>query len=155
MLDRIDEKILRLLQENAKITNIDLAKKINLSPTACLARVKKLEASGIISGYKAVIDPEMSGYNISGLVLIRLSNNTRDAGHAFSKAINKLSCVTECHIAAGKIDYIARVYARDFKHYEHIIRDELATLPHIASMETLFLLSDIIKESSFKFSDII
>ena len=155
MLDRIDEKILRRLQESAKITNVELAKKINLSPTACLARVKKLEAAGIISGYRAVIDPEASGFLISGLVHIRLSNNTRDAAREFSTAINQLGCVTECHMTTGKIDYIARVYAKDFKHYEHIVRDELATLPHIASMETLFLLSDIIEDSSFKFSDVI
>ena len=144
MRDKIDVKILEALQQNGKITNLELAERINLSPTACLNRVKKLEKSGVIEGYKAIIDPSKAGYNICAMVLLRISNNTKKAATDFAEAIKKTRSITECHMTAGKIDYVARVFAKDFKHYETIIRDELSRLPHIASMETLFLFNNLL-----------
>lgn len=152
MLDSIDHKILNIVQKNAKITNLDLAARINLSPTACLGRVKKLENSGVISGYKAEIDPSKAGYSISGLVLMRINNNTKKAATDFSEAVNNSPSIIECHMTAGKIDYIAKVYAKDFQHYEVIVKDELAALPHIASMETLFLFSNLVPDGIFDFA---
>ena len=143
-MDHIDRKILKLLQSNGRITNLDLAEQVNLSPTACQNRVKKLESSGIISGYRAVIDPVAAGYNISGLILIKMANNTRDAVTAFREAVNAIPSVTECHMTSGKIDYVVRLYAKDFVHYETLVQDDLATLPHINSMETLYLFSNVV-----------
>ena len=151
MLNSIDAKILNILQTNAKITNLDLADRINLSPTACLSRVKKLEKSGVISGYKAEIDPTKAGYSICGLVLIRISNNTKEAAADFTKAILKSPSIIECNMTAGKIDYVAKVFAKDFQHYEAIVRDELSALPHIVSMETLFLFSNLVPNAIFDF----
>ena len=149
MLDQIDRKIIKTLQQNGKITNLEMAAKINLSPTACLNRVKKLEKSGIISGYKAVIEPAKAGYSICAMVLLRISNNTKKAAAEFADALNQTQAITECHMTAGKIDYVAKVYARDFQHYETIVQDELSNLPHIASMETLFLFSNLIPDRVF------
>jgi len=151
MLDRADQKILEILQRDGRITNSDLAEKINLSPTACLKRVKKIESSGIIKGYKAVLDPEKLGYNMSGLVLLKIGDTTREAVLAFSEALKEISAITECHMSTGRTDYVARIYAKDFHDYEAIVKDDLARLPNIVSMETLFLFSNLTPDDSFKF----
>lgn len=152
MLDNIDRKILEKLQENGRLKNTELSKAINLSPTPCLKRVKQLEESGTITGYKAIIDPAKVGLNICSLVLIRLVNNRRQTVDEFSQAIQKVPEITECHLATGKVDYVARVYARDFAHYEEIIKDDLAELPHLDDMETVFLFSNLASDSGLNVS---
>lgn len=151
MLDRIDHKILEILQVDGRITNADLAAKINLSATACLKRVKKIESSGLIKGYKAVLDPEKLGYNINGLVLLKIGDTTREAVLAFSEALKEIPSITECHMSTGRTDYVAKIYAKDFHDYEAIVKDNLARLPNIVSMETLFLFSNLAPNDSFKF----
>ncbi len=151
MLDRADQKILEILQINGRITNSDLAEKINLSPTACLKRVKKIEESGVIKGYKAVLDPEKLGYKMNGLVLLKIGDTTREAVLAFSEALKEIPSITECHMSTGRTDYVARIYAKDFHDYEAIVKDDLARLPNIVSMETLFLFSNLTPDDSFKF----
>ena len=150
-LDKTDKLILEVLQSDARITNAELAERINLSPTACLKRVKKIETSGIIKGYKAVLDPEKLGYNIHGLVLLKIGDTGREAVIAFSEALKEIAAITECHMSTGRTDYVAKFYAKDFHHYEHIVKDDLARLPHIVSMETLFLFSNLAPDDSFKF----
>lgn len=151
-LDRIDYKIIEILQKDGRTKNIDLAQQVNLSVTPCLKRVKKLEALGIISGYRAVIDETKAGLNICSLVLIKLENNTRNAVDEFSAAVGKIPAITECYLTTGRTDYVARVYAKDFEHYETIIKDDLAELPHLDSMETLFLFSNVKPGAAIKLS---
>lgn len=151
MLDRIDRRIIEILQMEGKIKNAELAKKVNLSVTPCVKRVKKLESLGVISGYKAVVDPKKAGLSISSLVLLKLENNTRTAVDEFSEAVRGTASITECYLTTGRTDYIARVYARDFDHYESIVKDDLAELPHLDSMETLFLFSNIKPDAHIKF----
>ena len=151
MLDRTDKRILEILQKQGRISNTELAEKVNLSPTPCLKRVKKLESSGVIKEYKAVLNPEKIGYKISGLVLLRIGDTSRQAVVAFSEALKKISAITECHMTTGRTDYVARVYAKDFHDYESIVIDNLANLPNITSMETLFLFSNVVDDDSFKF----
>ena len=150
MLDKIDRKILTILQSDGRITNADLAEQVNLSPTPCLKRVRRLEENGVITGHKAEIDPEKVGYNILGLVLLKIGDTTREAVDAFGKAIQKMSAVTECYMAAGRTDYVARIYVKDFHDYESIVKDELARLPNINSIETLFLFSNVVEDNSLK-----
>jgi len=152
VLDRIDCKILEILQKSGRITNADLAERVNLSPTACLKRVKKIESSGVIKGYKAVLDPEKLGYNINGLVLLKIGDTTRKAVLAFSEALKEIPAITECHMSTGRTDYVARIYAKDFHDYEAIVKDDLARLPNIVSMETLFLFSNLSPDDTFKLS---
>ena len=146
VLDRTDHKILEILQTDGRITNANLAEKINLSPTACLKRVKKIESSGVIKGYKAVLDPEKLGYHINGLVLLKIGDTTREAVLAFSESLKVIPAITECHMCTGRTDYVARVYAKDFHDYEAILKDNLARLPNIVSMETLFLFSNLVPD---------
>ena len=150
-MDMTDYKILEILQKNGRISNTDLSSEISLSPTPCLKRLRKLEKDGIIKGYKAVLDAPKAGLTISSLVLIKMSDNTRESVNAFTKAVNKISAITECYMSTGRIDYIVRVYARDFVEYEAILRDDIARLPNIREMETLFLLGNCVPDDSIKF----
>lgn len=150
-MDHTDYKMLEILQKNGRTSNADLAEQVNLSPTPCLKRLRKLERTGVIKGYKAILDTSKAGFNISSLVLIKMSDNTRESVNEFTKAINKIPAITECYMATGRIDYVARVYARDFDDYEAIIRDDIARLPNIMSMETLFLFSNCVPDDSLKF----
>ena len=143
MLDNTDKKILQELQKNGRLKNTILSEKVHLSPTPCLKRVKNLEQTGVITGYKAIIDPVKIGLNICSLVLIKLVNNRRQTVDEFSQAIQKIPDITECYLATGRVDFVARVYARDFAHYEEIIKDDIAELPHLDDMETLFLFSNL------------
>ena len=136
-MDKTDYKILEILQKNGRISNTDLSNEVSLSPTPCLKRLRKLENNGIIKGYKAVLDAPKAGFNISSLVLIKMNDNTRESVNAFTAAVNKVSAITECYMTTGRIDYVARVYARDFVEYEAILRDDIARLPNIRDMETL------------------
>ena len=152
MLDRIDRKILDILQQDGRITNAELAERVNLSPTPCLKRVRKLEAAGIIRGYKADVDLEKVGFNINGIVLLRIGDTSREAVLAFGDAVQQIPTMTECHMTTGRTDYVARIYAKDFHDYESIIKDELARLPNIVSMETLFLFSNVVPDGNLKFT---
>jgi len=150
-MDKTDLKILEILQKNGRTSNADLAEQINLSPTPCLKRLRKLEKTGVITGYHAALDPIKAGFNISGLVLIKMSDNTRESVNAFNHAVSKIPSITECYMATGRIDYVARIYAKDFNDYEAIIRDDIARLPNIMSMETLFIFGNCVPDNSIKF----
>ena len=150
-MDKTDLKIIELLQRNGRTSNTDLAEHVNLSPTPCLKRLRKLEKTGVITGYHAALDPIKVGYNISALVLIKMSDNTRESVNAFNVAVNKVPSITECFMATGRIDYVAKIYAKDFNHYEAIIRDDIARLPNIMSMETVFIFGNCIPDNSIKF----
>ena len=153
MLDQIDQKILEVLQKEGRITNTELAERVNLSATPCLKRVKKLENAGVIKGYKAVLDPEKIGLNMTGIILMKIGDASREAVDAFSEAVKKIPSITECYMTTGSINYLARVYAKDFHHYEMIVKDDEGRLPNIVSMETLFLFSNVVSDDSFKFSN--
>ena len=150
-MDAIDFKMLEILQRNGRISNADLAEQVNLSPTPCLKRLRKLEKSGVITGYKAMLDTTKVGFNISSLILIKMSDNTRESVNEFTEAINKIPSITECYMATGRIDYVARVYAKNFADYEAIIRDDIARIPNIRDMETVFLFSNCVPDESLKF----
>lgn len=143
-MDRLDVKILKLLQANGRMSNLELATKVGLSPTPCIRRVKRLEEQGIISGYRAEIEPRALGLEVTALVLLRLDSHERKAHDAFVEAAAKLPAITECLMTTGRLDYVIRVLARSLSHYESIIKDDLSHLPHIGEMETLFILSDAI-----------
>ncbi len=150
-MDRTDYKMLDILQKRGRISSADLAKEINLSPTPCLKRLRKLENSGIIKGYKADLDASKLGFNISSLVLIKMADNTRESVNAFTEAVRKVPSITECYMSTGRVDYVARVFAKDFADYEAILRDDIARLPNIKDMETLFLFSNCVPDDSLKF----
>jgi Lrp/AsnC family leucine-responsive transcriptional regulator len=140
-LDGIDRKILTLLQRNARISNAELAEQVNLSPTPCLRRLRKLERDGWIKHYGAVLNGKLLGFQIAAMVFVKLDKNTKQNGDAFERALQNLPEVTECCVVAGAHDYVLRVVTKSLEDYEHFLKDGLATVEMVADLESLIILN--------------
>ncbi len=142
-MDAIDRKIIRALQQDARLTNQDLAALIGLSASPCLRRVRKLEQDGILSGYTALVDQEKFGLPINVFVNIRLEKPSTDTIRAFEVAIENIDAVVECYLMTGNRDYLLRVVSSDLKSYEHLVRDRLTTIPGVLSLESSFAFGQV------------
>ena len=132
--DRINEKILRELGRNGRISNLDLAERVGLSPSACLRRVQELERSGVISGYRAVLNPAAMGVGFVAYVTVGLNDHTKASQEAFERSISRSPEVVECHNITGSVEYLLRVEAADLAAYKHFHTDVLGTLPQVAAI---------------------
>lgn len=135
-MDTLDRKILQTLQQDARISNVQLAQAVNLSPSACLRRVQVLEESGVIQGYRVVTDPERMGKGFLAYITVGLSSHTKTAQEHFERAMYIADEVVECHNVAGRFEYWLRVEARDLAHYKHFHTDILGTQPHVSAINT-------------------
>lgn len=142
-MDSIDKDILRRLQKDARITNADLAAQVNLSPTPCLRRVKRLEQEGYIKRYTSELDLPKVGLGISALVFVRLTVNSTDNAAVFETAIRSIRRVQECSVLTGRFDYLLKVVAKDLRDYEKLIKGELADIPNVKTLETTIILSEV------------
>jgi DNA-binding Lrp family transcriptional regulator len=142
-LDNIDKNILHILQNNARISNAELAEQVNLSPTPCLRRVKRLEESGYVNGYTAELNHEKLGIAVAAVVLVQLDANTAENGKAFEHDIQNLPQVLECLVLTGKYDYLLRVAERSLKEYEYFVKNKLANVAHIDRIDTTIVLNQI------------
>lgn len=151
-LDKTDKKILKVLQANGRIKNLDLADTIGLSNTPCAKRVKRLEDSNIISGYRAMVNPEAaSGGHVSAFILLQLGSNNREAANRFAEEINAIPAVTECYMTTGSLDYIARIHAKSLSDYEAVIKDELGQIKDIVKMESMIILNNTVAARGINF----
>jgi len=142
-IDAIDRKIIRALQQDARLTNQDLSALVGLSASPCLRRVRKLEQDGILSGYTALVDQEKFGLPINVFVNIRLEKPSTKTIRAFEKAVEKIDAVVECYLMTGNRDYLLRVVSSDLKSYEHLVRDRLTTIPGVLSLESSFAFGQV------------
>ena len=143
-MDRIDCSILAALQENARISNVDLANHVGLSASACLRRVAQLEANNIIDGYHANVNATKMGYDVLVLVHITLHGQSAATMADFEHAISRIPQVLACFLIAGSNDYILRVAARDVNDFGRIHSTNLSALPHVMRMESNFVLREVI-----------
>ncbi len=132
--DRINEQILQCLSRDGRISNLELADKVGLSPSACLRRVQELERQGVIQGYKAVLDRSKQGIGFVAYVTVGLNQHTKAAQEAFEKAISKAPEVVECHNITGAVEYLLRVEATDLVAYKSFHTDVLGILPQVNSI---------------------
>jgi Lrp/AsnC family leucine-responsive transcriptional regulator len=142
-LDKIDLKILRTLQENAKITNLQLSSEIGLSPAPTLERVKKLERLKLIKGYHAQLNAEMVGIGISAIIQITLTRQIENAISNFKKEITKIPEIMECYQVTGNADYVITVMLKDMRAFEELISQKLSKMEEIGQMQTMVILSKI------------
>ena len=142
-MDKIDRSILRGLQDNARISNVDLATLVGLSPSACLRRVSQLEKSGVIDGYHANLNAAKMGHDVLVLVHITLHGQSAEMMADFEKAVTKISQVLDCFLIAGENDYILRVAARDVNDFGRVHSTYLSALPHVLRMESNFVLREV------------
>lgn len=145
-LDGIDLKILKILQEKGKISNIQLSQEIGLSPAPTLERVKKLENSGMIKSYHASVNAQKLGLGFSALIQISLTRQINNAIKNFTKAIGEIPEVTQCLQVTGNFDYQLLVVVKDIPAFERLIADKLSKIEEIGQMQTMVVLS-VIKDS--------
>lgn len=143
-MDTIDAAILRILQQNGRIANAELAEKIGLSASACSRRVDILEKSGVISGYHARLSHKALDYRIMVIVHISLSGQFAKTLTEFEAAVKLCPNVLVCYLMSGEYDYILRVAAKDLEDYERIHRDWLSALPYVVKINSSFSLREII-----------
>jgi Lrp/AsnC family transcriptional regulator, leucine-responsive regulatory protein len=133
-IDPINAKILRELTLDGRLSNVDLADKVGLSPSACLRRVQDLERKGVISGYRAVLSPQALGITFIAYVLVGLSNHTKESQLGFEQAIASAPEVRECHNITGTVEYLLRIEARDLAAYKYFHTEVLGTVPQVSSI---------------------
>ncbi len=142
-LDKIDLKILRILQENSKITNLDLSKKIGLSPAPTLERVKKLEQSGVVESYHAQVSPQAIGLSVKTFVLVSLAWQKENALNNFLDKIKSIEEITECYIITGEADFLIKIVCKDIPTYEQLLFKTLSQIEEIERLKTLMTLSTV------------
>jgi len=142
-LDKIDLKILRILQSNSKITNLDLSKQIGLSPAPTLERVKKLETTGIIKSYHANVSALKLGLNVQTFVLVNLAWQKERALDNFIKKMKDMDEIIECYIITGEADVLLKIICKDIPSYETLLFKTLSQIEEIERMKTLMTLSTV------------
>ena len=147
-MDRIDQNILRELQENANQTNIELAEKVGLSPAACHRRIKALEGKGIITAYQAHLDANALGFRTSVFISVELDSQRADHLREFEGAVAQIPQVMDCTLLAGTADYLIRVVVKDVEDYERLHAKKLTALPHVARLQSQFSLRKIVRRTA-------
>lgn len=142
-LDKIDLKILKILQENSKITNLELSKRIGLSPAPTLERVKKLEQSIIIESYHAKVNPQSIGLNVKTFVLVSLAWQKDNALNSFIDKVKDIEEITECYIITGEADVLIKIVCKDIPTYEQLLFKTLSQIEEIERLKTLMTLSTV------------
>ena len=142
-LDDTDRRLLAELSANARISNVELAERVNLTPTPCLRRLRKLEDAGIIEGYTAVVDPAALGLEVSAFAFVKLTRKSLDNADQFERDIVEIDAVRECSVVAGPYDYLLRIVAKSLEDYELLLRKRLATIDTIADLESLIVLKQV------------
>jgi len=145
-LDKIDLQILKILQENGRITNLQLSNEIGLSPAPTLERVRKLENAQYIKSYHALVDEEKLGLGIKTFIQVSLDFHKSNTIDIFLKEIQKIKEITECHHVTGQCDFLLKVYVRDIKLYEQLIMDKISRIPVVKTFQTMMIMSTSKKE---------
>jgi Lrp/AsnC family leucine-responsive transcriptional regulator len=140
-MDQIDEKILRELARNARVSNVQLAERVNLSPSACLRRVAELEKSGVIRGYGVRTDPEQTGRGFAVYVMVGLSSHTKAAQDGFERAMGVAPEVVECHNIAGAFEYLLRVECASLSDYKRFHTEVLGTGANVNAITSYIVMN--------------
>ena len=135
-LDKIDYAILNILVHDGRISMTDLAAQVGLSKTPVIVRVRRLEAEGVISGYRAELSAKRLGLDHIAFLEVRMSDTREHALQAFNRAIREIPEVEECHMIAGGFDYLVKIRTRDIYSYRRVLGDQISRLPHVASTST-------------------
>ncbi|VWX56881.1 Lrp/AsnC family transcriptional regulator [Sphingorhabdus sp. 109] len=135
-LDDIDLKILQRLQDDGRITNVELANSVGLTAPPCLRRMRALEDEGIINSYHAAIDPAKMGYTITVFAMVSLKSQAESDLQAFEEHVQQLPEVRECYMLNGEIDFILKVVAKDLQQFQSFLTSQLTSAPNVASVKT-------------------
>jgi len=142
-MDAVDNKIIELLQANARITNVELARANNMAPSSMLDRVRRLEERGVIKGYTTLLDPQKIGVNVEAIVMICLGRHQERSIDTFEDSVRAIPEVRACWHVAGRYDYALLVAVRNIEHLGELIKRELSSIPGIEKQETFLTLSTV------------
>ena len=145
-LDDLDRKIITVLREDGRITVTDLAKRVGMSKTPCQIRMRRLIDSGVIRGFRAVIDPAGLGLDHVAFAEVKLSDTREQALDEFNRAVRRIAEVEECHMIASSFDYLLKVRTADIRRYRAVLGEKISSLPHVASTST-FVAMETVKEA--------
>ena len=146
-LDEFDRKILKELRRNGRITFTDLAQKVGLSKTPCQHRVRRLIDSGVILGFRAIVDPAKVGLDHVAFAEVKLSDTREAALKEFNAAVRLIPEVEECHMIASSFDYLLKVRTADIRRYREVLGERISALPHVASTST-FVAMETVRETA-------
>ena len=148
-LDRFDRRILELLQTDGRLTNLELAEKIGLSPSPCLRRVRALEEAGVIRGYRAVLDAQKLGLTLMALVYIQMDRHTPERFAHFDAQVRTLPGVLECLLITGQdADYQLKVVAQDMQAFEHLLLDQITRIDGVTGVHSSFVLRRVVDHTA-------
>lgn len=142
-LDALDRAILRHLQEDGRLSNVELAKRVRLSPSPCLRRVKQLEERGYISGYTALLDRVRLKRALHVVVLVSLTSQRQEVLEAFEREVAALEDVLECYLIAGEADYLVTVAVEDLQAYQRFFTERMGELPGVASLKSMITMKAV------------
>ncbi|GGY58412.1 AsnC family transcriptional regulator [Bacterioplanes sanyensis] len=145
-LDRLDRRILAVLQQQGRISYVELADKVGLSSTPCMERVKRLERDGYIEGYYARLNPALMGHELLVFVEISLAHQSPQAFSDFTRAVRELPYVLECHLVSGDSDYLVKARIKDMSQYRTLLGDMLLQLPGVKNSKSYIVMEEV-KES--------
>ncbi|WP_277749282.1 Lrp/AsnC ligand binding domain-containing protein [Parahaliea mediterranea] len=146
VIDRTDTRIMAVLQAEGRIANVELARRVNLSPSPCLERVRRLEAAGLIRSYGAKLDAAALGYGTSAFIQVTLDRTTADVFDRFRDAVVLIDAVAECHMVAGGFDYLLKLRLKDMEAYREVLAS-IVDLPGVAQTHT-YVVIEAIKHDS-------
>ncbi len=148
-LDRYDRRILELLQLHGRLTNLELAERVGLSPSPCLRRVRALEESGIVRGYHALLDAQKLGLSLMALVYISMDRHTPERFANFEARIRVLPAVLECLLITGQqADYQLKVVVHDMQAYRHLLLDEITRIDGVTGVHSSFVLRQVVDHTA-------
>jgi Lrp/AsnC family leucine-responsive transcriptional regulator len=142
-LDTLDRSILAALMEDGRLSQVQLAERVPLSPTAIARRIRVLEEAGVIEGYQARISREALGLTMTVMVSISLKSQSEERLAAFEKAVAAASSIVSCHLMSGEDDYVLTILARDLADFERIHKEELSRLPGVARLKSSFAMREV------------
>ncbi|WP_285018177.1 Lrp/AsnC family transcriptional regulator [Novosphingobium sp. fls2-241-R2A-195] len=146
-LDELDRKIIAVLRSDGRITVTDLAKAVGMSKTPCQVRLRRLTESGVIRGFRAVVDPASLGLDHVAFAEVKLSDTRESALTEFNRAVRRIPEVEECHMIASSFDYLLKVRTADIRRYRMVLGEKISSLPHVASTST-FVAMETVKDAS-------
>ncbi len=147
-LDRTDYRILEILQKNGRITNVDLAEQVHLSPPPCLERVKRLEREGYIDRYVGILNPYKLNAGLLAFIQVTLHSTASEDLKEFNKAVRRLEQVQECHMVSGGFDYLIKARASDMQAYRDFLGHQLAAIPNLRETHTYVVMQEVKVDNS-------
>ncbi|KHK93261.1 Lrp/AsnC family transcriptional regulator [Novosphingobium malaysiense] len=146
-LDDLDRRIIAVLRRDGRITVTDLAKEVGMSKTPCQVRMRKLIESGVIRGFRAIVNPATLGLDHVAFTEVKLSDTREQALSEFNRAVQRIPEIEECHMLASSFDYLLKVRTADIRRYRVVLGEKISSLPHVSSTST-FVAMETVKDSS-------